>query len=96
MDLNQFTIKSQEVITKAQQLCLAYNQQSIENSHLLLALLESDQNVIPHILQKCNVDMAILKVNLTKQIQSLPQVTGAQIQWSSASSKTLLNALNRK
>jgi ATP-dependent Clp protease ATP-binding subunit ClpB len=95
MDLNQFTIKSQEVITKAQQLCVSYNQQQVENSHLLLALLEADQNVIPHVLQKCNADLALLKVNLIKNIQSLPQVTGAQIQWSNASSKTLLNALNK-
>ncbi len=95
MDLNQFTIKSQEVITKAQQLCVGNNQQQVENSHLLLALLEADQNVIPHILQKCNADIATLKVNLLKNIQTLPQVTGAQVQWSNSSSKTLLNALNK-
>jgi ATP-dependent Clp protease ATP-binding subunit ClpB len=95
MDLNQFTIKSQEAITKAQQLCLSYNQQQVENSHLLMAMLETDQNVVPHILQKSNADIAIVKASLQKTIQSYPQVTGGQIQWSQAASKTLLNALTK-
>lgn len=95
MDLNQFTIKSQEAITKAQQLCLSQNQQQVENSHLLLALIETDQNVIPHILQKSNADIGIVKANLQKTIQGYPQVTGGQIQWSNSSSKTLINSLSK-
>ncbi len=95
MDLNQFTIKSQEAITKAQQLCLSQNQQQVENSHLLLALIETDQNVIPHILQKSNADIGMVKANLQKTIQGYPQVTGGQIQWSNSSSKTLINSLSK-
>ena len=47
MDFNQFTTKSQ-VITNAQQLTNNGNQ-SIENAHILSAIIDIDQNVFPHI-----------------------------------------------
>ena len=47
MDLNQFTTKSQEVISNAQQLTLTNGNQGIENTHILSAIMEVDQNVFP-------------------------------------------------
>ena len=49
MDFNQFTTKSQEIITNAQQLTITNGNQSIENAHILSAIIDIDQNVFPHI-----------------------------------------------
>ena len=50
MDFNKFTIKSQEVVQKAQQLAESFGHQQIENSHILKGIFEVDENVIPFIL----------------------------------------------
>ena len=55
MNLNNFTTKSQEVVTQAQQMAMERGQQSIETGHLLSAMLEVDDNVIPYVLKKMNV-----------------------------------------
>ena len=52
MDLNKYTQKSQEAILHAQQLAQDYNHQSIEPAHLLLALLQQDEGVVPAIVGK--------------------------------------------
>jgi ATP-dependent Clp protease ATP-binding subunit ClpB len=95
MDLNQFTLKSQEAITKAQQLCMSSRNQFVENSHILQGLIDVDQNVIPHILQKSNVELKTLKIALEKIIASHPKIGGVETQWSSGASRTLLGALNK-
>ena len=95
MDLNQFTLKSQEAITKAQQLCMSGRNQFVENSHILQGLIDVDQNVIPHILQKSNVELKTLKIALEKIIASHPKIGGVETQWSSGASRTLLGALNK-
>ena len=52
MNLNQFTIKSQEAIQKAQEITLGNQQQQIENAHLLKGIIETDENVAPFLLKK--------------------------------------------
>ncbi|HNQ00545.1 MAG TPA: Clp protease N-terminal domain-containing protein, partial [Bacteroidia bacterium] len=49
MNFNNFTIKSQEAIQEAQQQAQRLGNQSIEPVHLMLAMLEVDENVIPYI-----------------------------------------------
>ncbi|MBM3427551.1 MAG: ATP-dependent chaperone ClpB [Bacteroidetes bacterium] len=95
MDLNQFTLKSQEAITKAQQLCMSGRNQFVENSHILQGLIDVDQNVIPHILQKSNVELKTLKIALEKIMASYPKIGGVETQWSSGASRTLLGSLNK-
>jgi ATP-dependent Clp protease ATP-binding subunit ClpB len=46
MNFNNFTIKSQEAIQRAQQIAASNEQQSIETSHLLKGMLEVDENVV--------------------------------------------------
>ena len=52
MDLNQFTTKSQEIISQAQQLTITNGHQAIENSHILSSIIIIDKNVFPHITKK--------------------------------------------
>ncbi len=95
MDLNKFTLKTQEVIQRAQQISLNKESGSIENVHLLKALLEIDQNITPHIFNKCSASLNNVQLQIDKIIQGLPKVKGGQLQLSNQASKTLLNAVNK-
>ena len=52
MNFNKLTIKSQEAVQQAQQIAQNYGHQQIENSHILKAIFEVDENVTPFILKK--------------------------------------------
>lgn len=95
MDLNKFTLKTQEVIQRAQQISLDKESGSIENVHLLKALLEIDQNITPHIFNKCSASLNNVQLQIDKIIQGVPKVKGGQLQLSNQASKTLLNAVNK-
>ncbi len=79
MNINNFTIKSQEALQQAQVIVQSLGQQQIENEHLFKAILEVDENVTPFILKKLNVNIGIFKQVLDATIQSFPKVSGAQI-----------------
>ena len=49
MNFNNFTIKSQEAIQQAQQIAQGFGNQQIENEHILKAIFEVDENVLPFI-----------------------------------------------
>ncbi|WP_406655295.1 Clp protease N-terminal domain-containing protein, partial [Ornithobacterium rhinotracheale] len=76
MDINKFTIKSQEVVQKAQQLAQMHGNQAIENGHLMEALLNEDNQVIEFILKKQGVNIDYLKKELEKIINTYAKVTG--------------------
>ncbi len=92
MNLNNFTIKSQEAIQQAQQLAQSFGHQQIENEHVFKAIFEVDENVLPFILKKLNVNISILEQALDKQMQSFPKVTGGDIVFSREAGKTLNEA----
>ena len=54
MNLNNFTIKSQEAVQEAVQIALKNGQQAIEPAHILKALIQTDENVISYLLKKLN------------------------------------------
>ncbi len=90
MNLNNFTIKSQEVLQQAQVLVQTFGQQQIENEHLLKAILEIDENVTPFILKKVGVNIEQLKTQNDQIIESFAKVQGGQI----SLSREANNALN--
>jgi ATP-dependent Clp protease ATP-binding subunit ClpB len=92
MNLNNYTIKSQEAIQQAQQIAQGYGHQQIENEHLFKGVFEVDENVLPFILKKLNVNIAILKQALDKQLESFSKVTGSEIMLSPEAGKTLNEA----
>ena len=65
MNLNQFTQKSVEAVQAAQQMASARQNQQIEQEHLLLALLEQKEGLIPQLMQKAGVDATSLRQKLT-------------------------------
>jgi ATP-dependent Clp protease ATP-binding subunit ClpB len=90
MNINKFTIKSQEAIQLSQQLVQSLGQQQIENEHIFKAIFEVDENVAPFILKKLNVNVPLFLQILDSTIQSFPKVSGGEIQLS----RTANSALN--
>ena len=94
MNLKNFTLKSQEVVQAAQQLTQEMGHQQIENEHLFKALLEVDDNVLPFIFKKLQVNFSIIKKLTDSAVDSLPKVTGGNMALSPNTSKTLIKAIN--
>lgn len=94
MNFNNFTIKSQEAIQKAQQIAQGFGHQQIENEHILKAIFEVDENATPFILKKLNVNLITLKQILEKQLESFPKVSGGDIMLSREANKAVLEASN--
>ncbi|MFT4849113.1 MAG: ATP-dependent Clp protease ATP-binding subunit ClpB [Sediminicola sp.] len=92
MNFNNFTIKSQEAIQQAQQIAQSYGHQQIENEHILKAIFEVDENVIPFLLKKLNVNLEMIKQILNKQLESFSKVSGGDIMLSREANKTLTEA----
>ncbi len=78
MNLNQFTIKSQEAIQKAQDIASSNDNQAIESIHLLKAIINVDENVTPFILKKLNVNFEVFSKAVDRVIESLPKVSGGE------------------
>ncbi len=92
MNINKFTIKSQEAIQLSQQLTQSFGQQQIENEHILKAIFEVDENVAPFILKKLNVNVQLFQQVLDSIIQSFAKVSGAEILFSRMANTTLNEA----
>ncbi len=94
MNFNNFTIKSQEAVQKAQQIAQGSNHQQIENAHILKAILEVDENVTPFILKKLGVNVDLFNRTLENIIQSFPIVEGGELMLSKTANKMLIDASN--
>jgi ATP-dependent Clp protease ATP-binding subunit ClpB len=94
MNFNNFTIKSQEVVQKSQNIAQSLGHQQIENEHLFKAILEEEQNVTPFILKKLNVNLDIFNKTLNSLLQNFPKVTGGDLMFSRDITNTLTEASN--
>jgi ATP-dependent Clp protease ATP-binding subunit ClpB len=92
MNLNNYTIKSQEAIQQAVTITTNNGQQAIEPAHILKAILEVDENVTPFILKKLNVNPSSFSKMIESAINSYPKVSGGQPHLSSAANKALAKA----
>ncbi|MFW6224463.1 MAG: Clp protease N-terminal domain-containing protein, partial [Bacteroidota bacterium] len=95
MTTDNFTLKSQEAIQKAQEIAMGYQHQAVENSHLLKGILTADDDVTPFLLKKCNVNSQTLKQVVDRELESYPKVSGGNIYLSQDANKTLQNALRQ-
>lgn len=94
MNFNNFTIKSQEAIQRAQQIAQSYGHQQIENEHIVKAIFEVDENVTPFLLKKLNVNISLLQQILDSTLQSFPKVSGGELMLSRDANNALLEASN--
>lgn len=94
MNLNNFTIKSQEAIQQALQIATITGNQAIENGHILKAILEVDENVTPFILKKLGVNQAMFSKTVDAIVNSYPKVSGGQPYLSNTANQTVAKATN--
>ena len=94
MNLNQYTVKSQEAIQKAQQIALDFGNQSIEPQHLLEGIFQVDENISAFLMKKAEADLNLIRQRNRESLESLPKVEGGNIYLSQSGSKVLLEALN--
>jgi ATP-dependent Clp protease ATP-binding subunit ClpB len=92
MNFNNFTIKSQEAVQKATEIAAAKQHQAIETSHLLKGMLMVDENVVPFLLKKLNVNFGVFTKALDHIIDSYPRVSGGEQYLSADANKALQKA----
>ncbi|MBA4241736.1 MAG: type VI secretion system ATPase TssH, partial [Sphingobacteriaceae bacterium] len=94
MNLNNFTIKSQEAIQQAMQIATINGNQAIENGHILKAILEVDENVTPFILKKLGVNQSVFSKTVDAIVNSYPKVSGGQPYLSNNANQAVAKATN--
>ena len=94
MDIQKFTLKSQEALSQAQSIATSNGNQSIETGHLLKALFVNDKEVIPFLLGKLNVNQHILEQALDRILQTYSKVEGGEIYLSQGLNRRMQNAQN--
>ena len=78
MNLNNFTIKAQEMLQQAQQLAFNNQNPNIETAHLLKALLDDNDGPISYLLKKNNVNIGFVDGKLEEQIAKLPKMENGE------------------
>ena len=94
MNFNNYTIKSQEAIQRAQQLAQGLKQQDIQVEHIFKGIQEVDNNVLPFILKKLQVNTTTLNQTIEKALASYPKVQGGQMSLSRTAGEVLMEASN--
>jgi len=77
MTYDNFTIKAQELILRAQQIAGGLDQQSVDTVHILRALFEIDDQLADFIFNKLDMNVISLKREINKSIESFPKVEGS-------------------
>lgn len=93
MNPNNFTIKSQEALAKAQQMAFDYKHAHMDTVHLLKAILDIDKDVTPYLFKKLNVSVNDIELQLDGLLQKQPIVSSDQLKYPSpALAQTMLKA----
>jgi len=93
MQLDNFTIKAQEAIQQASVIAQGYQQQAIENGHLLKGVLTQGENISAFLLKKLNVNPVTFQQVLDKIIESYPKVSGGEPYLSREASRSVQKAV---
>ncbi|MBR5240431.1 MAG: AAA family ATPase, partial [Muribaculaceae bacterium] len=89
MNLNNFTIKSQEAIQKAVEIANRTSNQSIETIHLLKGVMEVDGSVAEFLFNKLGTNVSLLTNSIEREIEMLPRVNGGEPYLSRESNEVL-------
>lgn len=92
MDMDKYTRKSLEVIEKAKDKALEYDNQELAQIHLLVGLLEIDESLISKIFEKLDIDVTAAVNRVEDKLASLPKVSGGNLYAGNNFSKALIQA----
>ena len=77
MNTQKLTKKSMEILQSAQTIAVQNNNQQVDQCHILLALLQQEEGLIPQLLQSMNTDTKLLTSQAEKIVDGVPKVTGS-------------------
>ena len=92
MNIQKFTQKSIEAINNCEKLAYEYGNQEIEQEHLLVALMQQEDGLIPKMIEKMEIDKAHFSENALRQLQKRVKVSGGQVYIGQALNKALISA----
>ena len=92
MNINNLTIKAQEVLQSAMNLARSDRNQAVEPLHMLDAIVAEDDSVGVFLLQKLGVNVGVLRSVLRQQVERLPKVEGGEVYFSRESSEAIQKA----
>ncbi|MFV0413120.1 MAG: ATP-dependent chaperone ClpB [Oscillospiraceae bacterium] len=76
MDLQKFTQKSRDAVLAAQNIALEYQNQALEQEHLLYALLTQENSLIAQLLKKMGIEPGNMQAAVIQKIEGFPRVSG--------------------
>lgn len=77
MNINKFTQKSMEAVSACEKLAYDYGNQEIEQEHLMLALLQQQDGLIPRLIEKMEINLEHFTDNAIKRVEARVKVSGA-------------------
>jgi ATP-dependent Clp protease ATP-binding subunit ClpB len=80
MDLNKLTIKSQEAVQAAQTKAIRYGHMEVDGEHLLMALIEQSEGLVPRLLRKMEAPVDKVRKRLEEELEKKPRVSGPGVE----------------
>lgn len=90
MTYENFTIKAQDAILKAQQIAAGLEQQIVDTSHLAKAIMETDEKLVEFLFEKMGASIQKIKFELDTEMRKLPRIMDAQKQYLSNEANNIL------
>ena len=79
MNINKFTQKSMEAVQSCEKLAYDYGNQEIEQEHLLVALLQQQEGLIPKLIEKMEINLEHFTENAIRHLEARVKVSGGQV-----------------
>ncbi|RLD68541.1 MAG: type VI secretion system ATPase TssH, partial [Bacteroidetes bacterium] len=76
MDLNKFTVKCQQALQEAQTKAVNFNHQEVDGEHLMLALVEQSDGLVPRLLERMEVPADAFREKLVQALEKKPRISG--------------------
>ncbi len=96
MNLNKFTLKSQEALESAQTFSLEFNHPQIEPEHLLLSLITQEEGITRNILSKLEVNPDAVEARVREVLGAMPKVSGQAQVYLSQSLSAIFNSAQKE
>ena len=95
MNMNQFTQKTMAALQRSQSLAVEYGHAEVQQEHMMMALTEDGNDLIPQLLSKCGVSVDALRAGLEENLSRMPRISGSgtgQVYLANDTEKALLQA----
>ncbi len=94
MNIQKFTQKSIEAMNECEALAYEYGNQSIDQEHLLVALLQQEEGLIPKLIEKMEINKEEFTAAALRKLQEYTKVSGGQVYISQSLNKVFISAEN--